>query len=286
MAITRIPHQRGHGPLESWMRRAMTRLSGVSETPRLDAELLAANRLGMSREDMILRLPDLALPDGLDELLERRLQHEPVAQIIGRREFWSLMLKVTRDVLVPRPDSETLIEAAIDHFEHGGGPGRILDLGTGSGALLLAALDLWPQATGLGVDISSAALAVAQENAETTGLSARARFQPGNWGAGLAEQFDLILCNPPYICDDAMLPPDVLRYEPAMALFGGQDGLDAYRVLARQIHDLLAPAGVALFEIGFDQGKSATRLFRDALMHVELRQDLAGNDRCLIVTFP
>ncbi len=281
--ISRIPFQRGHGPLENWLRRAMTRLTTVSTTPRLDAELLAAHALGMTREDMILRLPELALPEALEALLERRLHHEPVAQIVGRRDFWTLTLKVTRDVLVPRPESETLIEAAIDHFGERE-PRRILDLGAGSGALLLAALDLWPDATGLGIDISQAALDVARENAVATGLAGRSAFRLGDWGAGLAERFDLILCNPPYISDDAMLPSDVADYEPALALFGGPDGLAPYRTLSLEIGELLAPGGVALFEIGFDQGESAANLFRGAFLDVALRRDLAGNARCLVVT--
>jgi release factor glutamine methyltransferase len=287
--IPRVPFQRGHGPLESWLRRAMARLATMSATPRLDAELLAAHALGMTREDMILRLPDLAPPAGLDALLDRRMKHEPIAQIVGHRDFWTLTLKVTRDVLTPRPDSETLIEAAIDHFASPEGgkertPRRILDLGTGSGALLLAALDLWSEATGLGIDISEAALAVARENAETTGLAARAQFRLGDWATGIAERFDLILCNPPYIRDDAMLPHDVADYEPRQALFGGPDGLAPYRALSLRVGDLLAPGGVALFEIGFDQGESAANLFRGAFLNVALRRDLAGNARCLVVT--
>ncbi|MBO9670277.1 MAG: peptide chain release factor N(5)-glutamine methyltransferase [Sphingobium sp.] len=284
--ISRLSSRRGHGPLESWLRRAMTRLTESTGTPRLDAELLAAHALGMTREEMILRLPDLALPNGLDELLERRLRHEPIAQIVGHRDFWTLTLKVTRDVLCPRPESETLIEAAIDHFIEDREPSRILDLGTGSGALLLSALDLWPEATGLGIDISEPALAIAHENAQATGLAERAQFRQGDWVTGLSERFDLILCNPPYIRDDAMLPSDVADYEPALALFGGEDGLDPYRILSLRVADLLTPGGVALFEIGFDQGESAANLFRGAFLDVELRRDLAGNARCLVVTGP
>jgi release factor glutamine methyltransferase len=277
--------------LANWIRLAAQRLTTVSDTPRLDAELLAAHALGMTREDMILRLADLTAPGGLEMLLERRMAHEPIAQIIGHRDFWTLTLKVTRDVLTPRPDSETLIEAAIDHFARsddkpGREPLRILDLGTGSGALLLAALDLWPGATGLGVDISEAALEIARENAVATGVGARAQFRLGDWGRGISERFDLILCNPPYICDDAMLPSDVADFEPAGALFGGADGLDAYRALSLQTGDLLAPGGVALFEIGFDQGESAADLFRGVFLDVALRRDLSGNARCLVVTGP
>jgi len=273
--------------LATSIRLAAERLSAASNTPRLDAELLAAHALGMTREDMILRMADLAPPAGLDALVTRRMAHEPMAQILGKRDFWTLTLKVTRDVLTPRPDSETLIEAAIDHFAAvGREPRRILDLGTGSGALLLAALDLWPGATGLGIDSSDAALAVARENAMATGIGARAQFRLGDWGKGLGERFDLILCNPPYIRADAMLPSDVADFEPAGTLFGGADGLDAYRTLSLQTADLLAPGGVALFEIGFDQGESAANLFRGAFLDVALRRDLAGNARCLIVTGP
>ncbi len=141
-----------------------------------------------------------------------------------------------------------------------------------------------PTRPGWASDISQAALDVAQDNAEDTGLAARSRFRLGDWGAGLAERFDLILCNPPYISDGAMLPSDVADYEPAQALFGGPDGLAPYRRLSLEIADLLAPGGVALFEIGFDQGESAANLFRGAFLDVALRHDLAGNARCLVVT--
>ena len=285
MPDQRPPRQRGPGPLESWLRHATARLAAASATPRLDAELLAAHALGVTREEMILRLPDLAPPSTLDALLERRMAHEPIAQILGRRDFWTLTLKVTRDVLTPRPDSETLIEAAIDHFAAlESEPRRILDLGTGSGALILAALDLWPAATGLAIDISEAALAVARENAQATGAGERVLFRRGDWAQGVSERFDLILCNPPYIRDDAMLPGDVADFEPAQALFGGPDGLDAYRTLALATPRLLAPGGVALFEIGFDQGESAASLFRAAFLNVAVKRDLAGNPRCLVVT--
>jgi len=183
------------------------------------------------------------------------------------------------------------IEAAIDHFRDNCAqaerePRRILDIGTGSGALLLAALDLWHDATGIGIDISDAALAVARENAATTGVGARAAFRRGDWAKGLDERFDLILCNPPYIRDDAMLPSDVADFEPPQALFGGPDGLAAYRTLSLETGRLLEPGGVALFEIGFDQGESAADLFRGVFLDVALRRDLAGNARCLVVTGP
>ena len=270
--------------LTDWLRAATGRLAGVSETPRLDAELLAAHALGISREELILGLHRLAVPDEADALLARRLGHEPVAYITARRDFWTLSLRVTPGVLIPRPDSETLIEAAIDHFAGTQGPERILDLGTGSGALLLAALDEWRGATGLGIDRSAEALAVAHDNAAWCAMAARAELRAGDWGAGLAERFHLILCNPPYIRSDALLPRDVADHEPATALFGGADGLEAYRTLAEQLGGLLAPGGVALFEIGFDQGETAGALFRAAGFAVTLRRDLAGRDRALVVT--
>ena len=232
---------------------------------------------------MILGVARLDAPNAADPLLERRLTREPIAQITGVRDFWTLTLKVTGDVLTPRPDSETLIEAAIDQFKGRAPPLRILDLGVGSGALLLAALDVWREATGLGVDASAAALVVAQENARCCGMADRARFQPGDWCAGLQERFDLIFCNPPYIQNDAMLPADVARFEPASALYAGDDGLDAYRVLADQIGDRLLPGGLAVFEIGFDQGERAAALFRERDCSVEVVQDLARRPRCLLV---
>ncbi len=274
----------GMTDLAQWLRSATARLAAVSDTPRLDAELLAAHLLDLSRESLILALPRLATPEGLDALLARRLAHEPIAHITGLRDFWTLTLRVTRDTLVPRPDSETLIEAAIAHFAGRPGPRRILDLGTGSGALLLAALDVWRDATGLGVDLSAEALAVARENAGRAAMAGRADFRLGDWASGIDAQFDLVLCNPPYISQGTMLPPDVRDYEPASALFGGVDGLDAYRSLAEQLRPLLADGGIALFEIGFDQGESAGALFRSAGFLVRVMPDLAGRSRALAVT--
>ncbi|MBN8829722.1 MAG: peptide chain release factor N(5)-glutamine methyltransferase [Sphingomonadales bacterium] len=276
--------RQGLGALEIWLRAAMAKLSPVSDTPRLDAELLAAHALGISREEMILALPRLTVPEGADALVERRLAHEPIAYITGIRDFWTLSLRVTADVLVPRPDSETLIETAIEHFGQDRAPRRILDLGTGSGALLLAALDVWREATGLGIDASPGAVDVARDNAERCAMADRAQFRPGDWGAGLTERFDLILCNPPYIAEGAMLPRDVRDHEPASALFAGEDGLACYRRLAGEVGLLLPPGGAAIFEIGFDQAESAGGLFRAAGFDVALVHDLAGNPRALLVT--
>jgi release factor glutamine methyltransferase len=249
-----------------------------SETPRLDAELLMAHALGVEREALLLHRLDDSAPVAFEALLARRVAHEPIAYITGRRAFWTIELEVGPGVLVPRPDSETLIEAAIAHFGDRA-PKRILDLGTGPGTLLLAALDQWPDATGLGIDASEAALAYARRNAVP-----RAEFRLGDWGDGLDERFDLILCNPPYIEDGAALPPDVARWEPAAALYAGPDGLDAYRVLAPRLAWLLAPKGVVCVEIGAGQLISATALFAAQGFTIESRRDLKGIERCLLLT--
>lgn len=216
-------------------------------------------------------------------LARRRAVGEPIAYLTGRREFWSLDLAVSPAVLVPRADSETLIAAALDHFAGTPGPGRVIDLGTGSGALLLAALVEWPAATGVGLDASAAALAVARANAERIGIGARADFALGDW-RGTGETFDLVLCNPPYIADGTPLPRDVAGFEPHLALFAGPDGLAALRAVATGLGMQLAPGGVACVEIGYDQGDSAAALFRAAGLTVDLRRDLAGLPRCLVVT--
>ncbi len=263
------------------LRLAATRLAPASDTPRLDAELLLAYALDIDRSDLLLKLRDITAPENFAALVDRRASGEPIAHITGTRDFWTLTLHVTPDVLIPRPDTETLIEAAMDHFQGKAPPARILDLGTGSGALLLAALDEWCSATGLGVDASDAALTIAQDNAVRTGMADRAAFRIGDWGEGISERFDLILANPPYIATVAMLPRDVLHHEPHQALFAGADGLDDYRRIAPQLPGLLAPHGFAAIEIGFDQGESAAALFRAVGLTVTVRQDIAGRDRCL-----
>jgi release factor glutamine methyltransferase len=255
---------------------------GFSATARLDAELLLAHALGITRERLLLTLGDVTVPDAFAALVTRRAAHEPVAYITGTRAFWTIDLMVAPGALIPRADSETLIEAAVDHFG-ATGPRRILDLGTGPGTLLLAALDQWPDATGLGIDAAPAALALAHRNADALGMQARAVFRAGDWGAGVAERFDLLLANPPYIARDERLPQEVRGYEPAQALFAGVDGLDDYRIIARQLPALLAPGGIACVEIGATQARVAGALFAAAGLAVEVRRDLGGNDRCLVL---
>jgi release factor glutamine methyltransferase len=259
---------------------AARRLGRVSATPRLDAELLLAHALGVSRERLLLGARDFVVPPDYAELIARRLAHEPVAYITGTRDFWTITLAVSPAVLIPRPDSETLIEAAVRHFG-AVGPRKVLDLGTGSGALLLAALAEWPDATGLGVDASPSAVAMARHNAEALGLAARAQIREGGWSAAADGSYDLVLCNPPYIAPHEPLPPDVVDYEPASALFAGEDGLDDYRAIAPLLR--LPEGGIACFEIGASQGALVSALFRARGFTACVVQDLAGLDRCVIV---
>lgn len=276
----------GHDPVKRTAREALAdaarRLAAVSDTARLDAELLMAHALGVEREALLLGDQDRLAPAGFPAFVERRLAREPVAYIIGRRDFWTIRLMVGPGALVPRPDSETLIEAAMAHFG-GNGPATVLDLGTGPGTLLLAALAQWPDARGLGVDASPEALAYAERNAAALGLAARAAFRLGDWAEALEGRFDLILCNPPYIEAGAALPPDVADWEPAEALYAGPDGLDDYRRLAPMLPRLLAPGGIACVEIGQGQRDIVAALFAAEGFTIESRADLRGIDRALVL---
>jgi release factor glutamine methyltransferase len=256
-------------------------LVAISDTPRLDAELLMAHALGVSREDLLLRYLDTPTPPAFATLLARRLAHEPLAYITGTRAFWTIELAVGPGVLIPRPDSETLIEAAVAHFR-GRAPVAILDLGTGPGTLLLAALAEWPGARGLGIDASEDALAYARRNAGALGIDDRAAFRAGDWADGISETFDLVLCNPPYIATTERLPADVADHEPPSALFAGPDGFDDYRVLAPQIARLIAPGGMAAVEIGHTQAAAVSALLAGQGLTIRIARDLAGRDRAVI----
>ena len=262
---------------------AASRLAAVSDTPRLDAELLMAHALGTTREQLLLRHLDDPTPDTFAALIERRLGHEPVAYITGQRDFWTISLAVGPGVLIPRPDSETLIEAAVEHFKDRA-PARVLDLGTGPGTLLLAALTEWPDAQGLGIDESERARDYFEINAHDLGMEDRARFKVGHWASDTEGRFDLVLCNPPYIATDEPLPAEVRDHEPGGALFAGPDGLDDYRVIAAQLPRLIAPGGMAAIEIGATQAELVSALLIDQGLTVALRRDLAGRDRCLVAT--
>lgn len=265
-------------------RKALTE-AGV-ESAALDARLLVAAALGATVEHVIAwpeRSLDETAAARLGALLERRVAREPMAQILGRREFWSRDFAVTADVLTPRPDSETLIAAVLEQLDRAR-PARILDLGVGSGCLLLTLLSELPHATGVGVDRSAAALAVAARNAETLGVAARTTLVRGDWTAGLDGQFDVVVSNPPYIPrgDLATLPPEV-RHEPRMALDGGEDGLHCYRALAAGLPGVLTPTGFAVIEIGAGQAENVTGILRHAgLEPWQQRPDLSGAIRCLL----
>lgn len=244
-----------------------------------------AHALGLTRAEMLMRQRDLAVPAGFADLVARRAKAEPVAYIRGFQEFWDLTLAVTPDVLIPRADSETLIEWAIDAFAANSGPARVLDLGTGSGALLLAALSVFPKASGVGVDASAAALCVALDNAKRLGFADRTEFRRLNWheedwttGIG---RFDLVLCNPPYVENSAELDATVMLHEPHSALFAGDEGLDDYEVLLPQLGALLKPGGTAIFEIGYRQTDAVSDLARHAGLSTAMRRDLGGNPRCV-----
>ena len=266
------------------LRDAAAELAGVSPSARLDVELLMAAALGVSRSDLLLRHMRDAVPVSFSALYQRRLAHEPVAYILGQAEFYGLELKVTPAVLMPRGDSETLIDAALAVFANQP-PRRVLDCGTGSGALLLAGLAQWPDASGVGIDRSGEALAIAAENARRLELDGRAQMRERDWTCpGWADDlghFDLVLANPPYVENDAPLARGVRDHEPAGALFAGLEGLDAYRVLVPQLPGLLLPKGVALVEIGSSQAAAVIALAADARLSATLHHDLAGMPRAL-----
>jgi release factor glutamine methyltransferase len=265
--------------------RATNELGRVSNTPRLDAELLMAEALHIDRDKLILAPPPGDAPQRFFDMIARRKEGEPIAYITGRRAFWNIEVHVGPGVLIPRPDSEVLIASALEHFGGSAGPSRILDLGTGPGTLLLAALDLWPKATGVGIDMSRQAMSYAAANARRLEFESRVRFRQGDWATGIDEKFDLILCNPPYVADDAELGPGVREYEPDEALFAGKEGLDAYRELAPQLPRLLNAGALAAVEIGHDQAKAVTELLARDGLSARVVNDLANRPRAVLLTW-
>jgi len=229
-----------------------------------------------------------AAPDKFEDAVARRATHEPVAYILGRREFWSLDFEVSPAVLIPRPDSETLVETALKDLKLAP-PKRILDLGTGSGCLIVSLLTEWPQASAVAVDISAAALDIAGRNAARHGVAGRIAFRQNDWAADIDERFDLVISNPPYISDEAFatLDIDVRGHEPEAALKAGTEGLTAIERIARDLPALLKPAALALIEIGFDQARAASAvLTKNGLEIVRIVRDLAHHDRVLVVRRP
>ncbi|QDK34604.1 peptide chain release factor N(5)-glutamine methyltransferase [Sphingomonas sp. IC081] len=269
------------------IREAAERLCATSDTARLDAEVLMAHALGCSRSAMLLaRMRDPA-PAGFAALVERRGKHEPVSYITGHQEFFGMPFMVGPEVLIPRGDSEVLVEAALAVPPRAGiETRRVLDCGTGSGALLLAVLANLPGATGVGIDSSPGARAVAAANARALGLADRARIAEADWHSPgwdepLGGPFDLVLANPPYVETTVTLDRSVAAFEPASALYAGEEGLDDYRVLVPQLPRLLAPGGVALVEIGYRQAESVAAIGQEAGLSSRLHRDLGNRPRML-----
>jgi release factor glutamine methyltransferase len=264
--------------------KARLQAAGVSG-PVIDARLLVEAAAEATRVDIVTD-PHRALTAGqqvtLEDYLTRREHREPVSHILGRKGFWKIMLNVTPDVLTPRPDTETVVEFSLRDFpEHA--PWSVLDLGVGSGAILLALLAERPAARGLGVDVSEEALAVARDNAASLGLANRVALLRSDWTTGLeGAAFDLVVSNPPYIANHVIetLEPEVRDHEPRLALSGGEDGLDHYRILAPEILRVLKPGGRFAVEIGYDQKDAVEALFREAgAVFVQTIRDLSDRDR-------
>lgn len=265
------------------------------DSPRLDARLLVAHILGIRPQDILLR-SGIALTAeqaaALEALARRREAREPVSRILGRRGFWTLDLAVGPDTLDPRPDTETVVEAVLEAMPDRGAPLRILDLGTGTGCILLALLAEYPRASGVGVDIAAGAVTTAAANAAAAGLANRAGFVVGDWEessagrdvCGLDGLFDVVVSNPPYIPDGdiAGLEPEVRRHDPWRALAGGADGLEAYRRLAPLAASRVSPGGMVAFEVGIGQAAEVAALLSEAgFAMVWNRADLGGVERCV-----
>jgi release factor glutamine methyltransferase len=260
------------------------------DTPDLDARILLAEALGLDASALALRPQEPLGAESAERLADyaaRRLAREPVARILGIQEFWGLPFRLAPDTLVPRPDTETVVRAALAAVPDRRAPLRILDLGTGSGCLLVALLHELPNARGIGVDRSPGALAAARGNARLNGVGGRAFFVASDWGAALAQEFDLVVSNPPYIASRVIeaLAPEVREHDPQKALDGGPDGLDAYRAILADADRLLKSGGRLVAEIGFDQEKAVCALAAAAGLAVEeVANDLGGRPRALVAS--
>jgi release factor glutamine methyltransferase len=267
------------------------RSAGI-ESPRREARLLLSHALGLAPDSLVLTgTPDhleRGVADALVAALKRRLNGEPLAYVLGHKEFWSLDFAVGPGVLVPRPESETLIEAALHAFPDRDADLNVLDLGTGSGCLVLAFLHERRRARGHAIDVASDALEYAQRNAVALGVAECIVLEQRDWSCELAGQYDVIFVNPPYLSDDevAAAPPE-LRAEPRMALAGGPDGLEAFREIAPQLVGCLAPQGRAFVEIGSGQAEAASQIFSSAGLETQRAvPDLSGIPRCLVLAGP
>jgi release factor glutamine methyltransferase len=277
------------------LQRMRSRLTAAaSDTPDIDARVIVESVLDLDWASLVR---DYDRPvaaheaERIDQLVARRLNHEPIAYLVGSREFWGLPFRVNKSTLIPRPDSETLVERAIVLAQEkinplGNEDLTILDLGTGSGCLILALLSELEQARGVGVDSSADALEIARENAERLGLINRVDFIHGDWARDIERRFDLVIANPPYIAESDLsrLAPDVFQFEPHVALCGGADGLDIYRRLAKELPFVIKPGGYILLEIGIDQREDVEQIIFDGdhLMFLYGVPDLAGTIRCLV----
>ncbi|MDG1437583.1 MAG: peptide chain release factor N(5)-glutamine methyltransferase [Emcibacteraceae bacterium] len=264
--------------------------SGIEEAD-LDARLLISEVTDVSDIDFAID-PDRSISDDeateIMTLVKKRQQRIPMSQIFGEKEFWSLNFKVSSDTLTPRPDSETLIEATLKTVSDKTAPLKILDLGTGTGCLLLTLLTELPNSVGVGTDISEKALSIASENSNLLNLSDRVSFIINNWfkGIGDAQKFDIIISNPPYIglVEKPELAPEVLDHEPHMALFAGEEGLDDYRLIANNVKPFMKSNAILVLEIGHLQAKPVSRIFNNAgFQSISIHKDLGGRDRCLVI---
>jgi release factor glutamine methyltransferase len=261
------------------------------DDPATDARVLVAGLFGLSFTELATRARETADPlllDPLHQAVERRLRHEPIHRILGEREFYGLPMSLSPATLEPRPDTEILVDRMLPYLRRLAsvhGAIDILDMGTGTGAICLALLHECPQASGVATDISAEALETATSNARRNGLAERFQTRQGSWFAPVSGRFHIIVSNPPYIRSDIVseLSPDVRLFDPAAALDGGQDGLDAYRAIAEGAAEFLRPDGVIGLEIGFDQRDQVSGLFENAgFMRVEAARDYGGNDRVLV----
>jgi release factor glutamine methyltransferase len=266
--------------------REALRRAGIEEA-ELEARLLVADAAGTDAVGLLTRSDETLGEDALARLathVQRRLAHEPVGRILGMREFWGLPFRLAPETLEPRPDTETVVDAALAGVADRSAPMRILDLGTGSGCILVALLHELPRATGIGIDRSSAAVRTARANAEANHVGGRAAFLCGDWAQAVGGSFHLVVSNPPYIRSDVIpdLAPEVFRHDPAAALDGGGDGLDAYRAILTDLPRLLCAEGTAVIEIGSDQAEDVAAIARGAGLKMRgTRRDLGGQPRAV-----